>query len=144
VVRDKEAPVSEPNINRLKNQLNEHCSVLGVAPFIQTCPQHDGSPHVEIKDGRYHYIITDRGNELAHKITDDEDEIMYWLVSDVVFGMACTYELENRIKGQSFRRLLFSKQIELMKKVNPNWAKRTEKEIEAILEAHPYDDKAEG
>jgi len=31
-----------------------------------------------------------------------------------------------------------------MKKVNPNWAKRTEKEIEAILEAHPYDDKAEG
>src|SRR6478672_8912480 len=65
-----------------------------------TVPQHDGSPHVEVVGGRYHYVVTERGLEHERRIAQDEDEILYWLLDDVTTGIALQFELENRIPGQ--------------------------------------------
>lgn len=111
---------------------------------FRTHPGHDGTVHLEYADGQYHYIATDRGCEVAHRITRDRDEILYWLVSDLTWGMAYAYQQSHRIPGESFRRLLFAKQVEYLERIQPAWAELKRQEIAAILQQHPYNDVAEG
>jgi hypothetical protein len=139
--------MTELSIEKIQLEFNEYCRRINPAlseRFIQTTRGDDGTSHLEITDDTYHYIVTERGLELNRKSTRDKDELLYWLIDELAWGMASTYELKNRIKGQSFRRLFFAKNIEFLNRANPAWAERKQKEFDAILVIHPYDDIAEG
>ena len=56
--------------------------------------------------------------------------------------MACSYELKNRVERQDSRRLMFSKQEELLGTLNTDWEQQAKSEHEAVLARHPYDDLA--
>jgi len=101
-------------------------------------PTHSGSPHVEVLNGKYHYVVTERGSELERKIAKDEDELMYWFVSDSIFSIACTWEANNRKESEDSRRQLFSKQIELLNAVNPEWANKKEAHHNEVLKRYPF------
>jgi hypothetical protein len=105
---------------------------------IQTRRQDDGSPHVELVDGRYHYVVTERGSEYERRIAEDEDELLYWLMNDVTTGIALEIELNNRILGQDSRRQWFSKNVELLNRLSSVWAGRKESEYEKVLTMHPF------
>ena len=124
----------------LRKKINQYGALLGQKPVLRTTAQHDGSFHVELVNGKYHYVRTERGAENERRISENEDELLFWLFSDFVFDLACKYELENRVPGQDFRRLLFSKRIELMGTIKPEWAERTSNDIQEILAKHPYSD----
>ncbi|GEM_PF-1227784 len=116
---------------------------LGHVGDIQTSPQHDGTPHVEIVAGRYHYVITERGREHERRITADEDELLYWLLSDLVFEIASRRSAMPTFIPPwllDFRRRLFAHQVRLMSRLRPDWAERKRREIERLLEAFPYKD----
>jgi hypothetical protein len=131
-------------LEQIANEFASFCKQLGARNQLKTTPRDDGSAHVEISAGRYHYVATERGSIREHRVTDDDDELLYWLMKDVTFELAMAYELRHRVQGQSFRRLLFSTQIELLQKVKPEWAEKKRVEIESILRVSPYDDAAEG
>ena len=136
-----------PSIKQIQIEYNEYCRRINPAilnALIQTTRGDDGTSHLEIEDDTYHYIATERGLDLSKKSTRDKDELLYWLVSELAWGLASTYEFKNRIKGQSFRRVLFAKTIENLNKANPAWAERKQKEFDAILAIHPFNDLAEG
>ncbi|MFW9904116.1 MAG: Imm63 family immunity protein [Candidatus Thorarchaeota archaeon] len=61
-------------------------------------------------------------------------------MSDITLQMACKYELEARVPNQDSRRLIFKKQLELLKKVNSKFYAQKKQAIEEILEKHPYTD----
>jgi hypothetical protein len=107
---------------------------------IQTRRQDDGSPHVELVDGGYHYVVTERGSEYERRIAENEDELLYWLMSDVTTGIALEIELNNRIPGQDSRRQWFSKNIELLNRLSTEWAGQKEFEYEKVLTMHPFRD----
>jgi len=88
----------------------------------------------------YHFVYTERGAERRHKITYDLFEISYWIFEDMIFMMASKFELENRIDNQDFRRILFSKEVELFNAIGANFRKRCEIAIDEILQIAPYDD----
>ena len=114
-----------PSIEQIQIEFNEYCRRINPAftnVTIQITRGDDGTSHLEITDATYHYIATERGLDLSKNSTRDKHELLYWLVSELAWGMALTYEFKNRIKGQSFRRLLFSKTIEHLNKANPAWA----------------------
>lgn len=139
--------MTELSIEKIQLEFNEYRRRIDPAfseLSIQTKAEHNGTSHLELIDNTFHYITTERGLELNRKTTQDKEELLYWLVDEMAWSMANRYELKNRIKGQSFRRLLFAKNIEYLNKVNPAWAERKQKEFDAILTIHPYDDKAEG
>ena len=139
--------MTELSIETIQLELNEYYSRINPSfnnITIQTKRGDDGTPHIEIYDDAYHYIVTERGLNLSEKTTRDKDELLYWLVDDIAWGMARVYEFKNRIKGQSFRRLLFAKNIEYLNRANPAWAQRKQKEFDAILSVHPFDDNVEG
>lgn len=105
-----------------------------------TTPRHDGSPHIELVQGQFHYVVTERGEEYERRIAESPEDILYWLISSVTFDVAIKYELENRIEGRDGRRMFFPYQEELMSKIRPEWGERLQQEHIQILKQHPFED----
>ena len=130
-------------MNELKINLEERykslSNNLGLNLTLLTMSPQDGAAHIEFHQANYHYVKAERGIEFERRVTNSEDEALYWLFSDVVFYLAMNFELENRIKGQDFRRILFAKELELMNLLNPAWKIRKEIELQTILSQSPYD-----
>ncbi len=102
-----------------------------------------GSPHVEIStEGCLSYVVTERGSELKRKTANNLDELMYWIFSGITHSMASDYARSNRNSHQDLRRVLFTKQVELLGRVSAEWKIQKELELETILKKHPFDDDA--
>ncbi|RUO80211.1 hypothetical protein CWI84_06140 [Idiomarina tyrosinivorans] len=108
---------------------------------VHDSPQSDGTPYVKIVDGFCFYISTERGLEISKKKASNLDQILYFIFSRITKRMASDYELRNRIPHQDCRRIIFEKQISLLKKLDESWASRRQQEIVSTLINHPYDDE---
>ncbi len=129
----------QAEFNRYRQQLTPHAN-----PFtIPTRPSHDGAPHIEYSHNAYHFIVTERGQELERRTSAEIDDVLYWLLSGDTFGMACRHELAHRREGIDGRRVIFHRQVALLQQLNPDWAVRKQTEIDAILTQHPFVDSAE-
>lgn len=101
---------------------------------------HDfGCCHVRIDD-RYHWIGMERGQETAHQVTDDVDELLYWIISSNAAGTAGQWEMKHRHPTADFRRLYFARTVELLARVKPEWAERQQAEWDEVLMRHPFVD----
>ena len=108
---------------------------------INTTARHDGSPHIEVRDGGWEYVVTDRGCELERRRATDQDDVLFWLVTDLTWGMAVGYELKHRRGGEDCRRVIFAKQLEWLHAVRPAWADRERSRYDRILAEHPFVDR---
>jgi hypothetical protein len=99
-----------------------------------------GTPHIEIDENGYNYVVSERGEEFERRQTKDIDKLLYWIFKQIVFIMASDYELENRKPNEDFRRQLFAKQIELMEQLDSKFVQWNKEELDKILEKSPYED----
>lgn len=65
----------------------------------------------------------DRGNE-NRRFTALTDELLYWIFKNSIF-----YYLSNEIKGEDSMNLFYSRQIKLLKEIDPDFAVQAEKDI---------------
>jgi hypothetical protein len=128
---------------QLRQSFKSICDKIGHEWPFHTSPRHDGSPHVEASDGELSYVVAERGAEFERRTTTSQDELLYWLTSDVVFSLAVDYEPNHREPGRDCRRIMFARELELMGRINPAWRARKEAEITDILVRHPYRDENE-
>ena len=105
---------------------------------FHTTPHHDGSPHIELVDGKFHFVVTERGIELERRMGLSADEVLYLLFDGITQHMATQYELENRKESQDGRLVWFPYQEKLMGDLNPSWGERLKSEHAAILREHPF------
>ncbi|WP_238550370.1 Imm63 family immunity protein [Dickeya dadantii] len=81
-------------LEELRQQLIEIGEKLGegVRPnghfIIPDAPDDMATPHLEIHDDKYHYVVFERGVEFSRKITSSEDEILYWFVESNICSIA--------------------------------------------------------
>lgn len=91
-------------VEGLRSAFYLRCDSLTADPtyhgWFRTAPGHDGSPHLEMGGSYFCFVVTERGKEYERRRTLDPDEVLYWLVSTVVFDLACKFELENRRSNQ--------------------------------------------
>jgi hypothetical protein len=106
-----------------------------------TSPTNDGGAHIEQNGPMYAFVVTERGQEYERRETDNPDDVLYWLVSDVTREAAQQYELRHRAPGRDVRRLLFAKHVEILEGIRADWASRKRAEYEAILAVHPFRDE---
>ena len=99
-----------------------------------------GTPHIEIDENGYNYVMSERGEEFERRQTKDIDKLLYWIFNEIVFIMASDYELENRKPNEDFRKQLFAKQLELMEQLDSKFAQWNKEELDKILEETPYED----
>jgi hypothetical protein len=105
---------------------------------FRTMPQHDGSPHVECVNGKFHFVVTERGTEFERIRDLSASDVLYLLFDGVTQHMATTYELQNRKQGIDGRSVWFPYQEDLMRKLSPIWGERLKAEHERILVEHPF------
>jgi hypothetical protein len=107
---------------------------------IFNCSLQDGTPHIEITDEAYNYVVEERGFELSRLKTSDVNELLFWILDNASSRYAFDYELENRVPNQDSRRIAFNLKIQIMKKINPEWGIRTVEYINETLKKSPYMD----
>ncbi|MHA6878503.1 Imm63 family immunity protein [Ralstonia pseudosolanacearum] len=108
--------------------------------LLRTVSVGDGTPHLELKNGEFHYVIAERGLEFSRRKTTDLDNFLYWFFEAICSRFSFEYELHHRIVGQDQRRIAFAKRIELMNLINPTWAAKAQDDISSILVSSPYND----
>lgn len=126
---------------KLKEEFSRLVASLDVENHYKSfyaVPTHDGSPHIELVDGRFHYVVTERGTEFERIEDLSADDVLYLLCEGVTHHMACAYELNNRIEGIDGRSVRFPHHERLMHELNPDWGKRTKEKHEAILAQYPF------
>jgi len=104
----------------------------------------DNSPegiYIFTQNDKYHYVYTEKGKIRTHKELENEDEILWNVLEAVIFDVAMDYAIKNKVQGKDFRRLLFTKEIELYSKFGDDFEKRKIKEINNILEKNHYCDR---
>jgi hypothetical protein len=101
--------------------------------------KYDALPYIEIDNlGLMYYVVFERGLELERKMTDQLDELLFWIFAPVTFWMASQYELEHRNTSQDSRRIMFSKQLELLGQLSEKWKVQEQEEHQRILRVAPY------
>jgi hypothetical protein len=98
-----------------------------------------GTPHIEIDKNGYNYVIWERGREHKRKTTQNLHKLLYWIFKDIVFKIASDYELNHRNPDEDFRKLLFSKILELFEKLDSQWFLWEKEDIDNTLKENPYE-----
>ena len=105
---------------------------------FHTQPQHDGSPHIEMRNDKFEFVVTERGCELERIKDLSADDVLYLLMESATRHMALQYELEVRREGTDGRSVWFPYQEKLMSDFNPLWGARLAARHARILQEHPY------
>ena len=132
------------SISTIRKKLREYGKKINAPShllIVRSSSDEFGTPHVEINEEGYNYVVSERGEEYERNQTKDIDKLLYWIFKSVVFIMASDYELEHRKSNEDFRRQLFTKQIELMEQLDSKFGQWIREELDKVLEKFPYDDK---
>lgn len=129
------------NTNDLKIDIQKKIHLLNINVNINfdndTQSGYEGTYVFSDKQG-YHYVETERGNEIVHKVTDDVFEINYWVLEPIVSRIAFDFEAKNRLASEDSRKIVFKKKLELFSSIGKNYKKREEIEQDEILEMFPF------
>lgn len=101
---------------------------------------HPEKPHVEVSNHEFHYVKTERGEELSRQTTSDRSELIYWILSDVTFRMSVRAYLGSKNPSQDPRRTFFRHQVLLLSKLSDAWGERERQRHVEILRKRPFDD----
>jgi hypothetical protein len=132
-----------PTLNEAESRARKLAQLVGATP--EDLPVFggtgvEGRPRVEVRAGRLHYVLTERGTDTEKLSTSDLDELLYVVFQDVTFILASRHEVAHRMPNEDPRRQRFQKQEELMGRLEPNWQERLTAEHEGVLRKYPYDD----
>lgn len=110
--------------------------------LLRTVSVGDGTPHLELQDTEFHYVIAERGFEFSRRKTVDLDEFLYWFFEVICSKLSFDYELHHRAEKKNSRRIAFARKMELMTSINSAWAANVQGDISNILASSPYSDEA--
>ncbi|MEJ3750051.1 Imm63 family immunity protein [Actinomycetes bacterium KLBMP 9797] len=79
--------------------------------------------------GFYHWVVMERGQVLQDRQTTDRDELLYWSFETTTSTMAQRWALHHPVEAQEQRVTKWIKQLQLLHKLNPDWARRRRDEL---------------
>jgi hypothetical protein len=95
--------------------------------LVAFSPQDAACPFIEVRGGILHWVVAERGQELHRRTTGNLNELLYWVALDTTFSMALRWELGQRGRfpaGRDTRIGWLAKQIELLRRLNTEWAEQ--------------------
>ena len=110
-------------INQLTNELNVIRAKLDLdSKFdhlfeINTYPTHQGAMFLELENDQYHLVWSERGTEINRISTKESSEVLFHHTSQAINQIVTSTSYGNP-------RPDISRQLELMRKVDLEWAER--------------------
>lgn len=133
--------LTKEEIYFLEKEVQKYLLKLGLSEILLKEEDFVGGKYlVTKKDDSFIYQFFERGMPQYERKVLTLDDILYIYFKSFVFSIASNWEVKNRKQGESFRRQLFCKELELMHKVNTNWHLKLKEETGEILERVPFDD----
>ncbi len=131
------------NLEEIRNVIEELAAIIGASG--QELPtygysQGDARPHLELDESRYHYVISERGNEYIRVSSKDLDEILYRVFDFATAELGRKYQMQHFRYGQDPRKQIFAKQLELLSMLSEDWAARTKENQQEQIKKLPFDD----
>ncbi|EUJ33771.1 hypothetical protein MFLO_01015 [Listeria floridensis FSL S10-1187] len=80
----------------------------------------------------YHYIVSERGQKIVNKVTDDLFDIKFWAIYPIVVTISYDFS-EEKSQDNDPRLVVFPKQLALLKEIDHNLFKRGEIEQNEIF-----------
>ena len=126
-------PAIEPNADAipwLHDRIGELARVIDAPAHVLPTfgySEETGRAHVEVRDGRFHHVVVERGREYERFSTTSVDDLLYRLFRDATFSMAATQLAVTRVTWRT-RRQILQRQLELLGRLDPRWAARRKSE----------------
>lgn len=121
-----------------KNQINSISDIY----FKKAYEDSEPGTYVFSSAEGYHFVVVgDRGGIVEYKISEDIDDIYFDVCESLAFDIAMDYARDHRKGGKDWRRVIFSKQLDLLRQVSDEYYGRGEKMVNEILKESPYNDK---
>lgn len=83
----------------------------------------------------YHWVYSERGSEITHKVTDNLFEITFWTISMLINESDLLMKNINEVKNK--REYIFKQRLRLLELVGENYRKVGEVQISEILKENP-------
>ena len=99
-------------------------------------------PHIEIQDDEYNYVMTERGVDIVRKKTRNVGELLMWVFEHVAFSIAVRDMRTIVTDSIDQRRFIFSRQLELLNRLNAKWADVVRQKQSEQLRRSPFDDSS--
>ena len=120
-----------------RNYQGEVLTFDRLPPVTFDVPKGDATPLIEFKDGKFHFVPSERGVE-SERITGNAEEILYFLFKGITSQLATNFELRHRIAGQDPRIMIFAKQLELLTFLDPAWSALALPDQQKVRRRHPF------
>lgn len=92
-------------------------------------PYTDTYDYIEVNDSGYHYVIYERTKESSRTTSTNVDDVMYEAFVTVTSKMTSIHMQTLKAKGSDPTVTHATYKLLLMNKLNDNWAKRLQKDI---------------
>lgn len=124
----------------LENYVREKINLLNINSigphYFDEQTHGEEGVYVYSNSNGYHYVISERGSETQHKITDSVFEITFCTLEGIVSEISY-HSVPKDVQGDK-RRYVFNKMIELLARVGDNYKQAGELAIEEHLRIAPY------
>jgi immunity protein 63 of polymorphic toxin system len=118
------------DITALKSRITQLAREIDVPDHVLPTfgySEQNGRPHIELRDGEFHLVMEERGQEYGRFTTTSLDDLLYRVFRDATYSAAAARLRVSQLTSSS-RRAIFRDQVALLERVNPEWAKRREAE----------------
>lgn len=113
--------------------------------FQEVSSNYESGVYIYSDEKGYHWAsVGDRGGIDEEIILDDFNDIFFKQCWGLVSTLSTEFARNNRVKGKDWRRIMFSKRLELLSKVSMEYYEKGKDIIDEILEKNPYDDELLG
>jgi hypothetical protein len=109
--------------------------------------------NIFVNEDGYNLSNEERGKIIERKTTKDVKVLLYWIAKSLTFSIASDYEIRWRLINSIFRwilrrknnipdsrRLLFKRQLELLKRIDPVFDEWRREELRETLKRNPFTD----
>ena len=96
--------------------------------------------YIYVEGDKYHSVVRGDSPSISDVETTDSGELLYAVFISLTEQMGMIYAVTNRDAKLDHRRLAYQHQLELLRKLTPEWELRRTKEIEELLKWYPYRD----
>ena len=114
---------------QIEDKIREYAAIIDAPEeFIPTfgSSNQSGLSHIELQDGYYELIVCQKGDELSRESFDNADELVFKVLQDISYSMACDLDFDGA-EDQNFRERFLDAQQHLMSKIYAYYSKNAKR-----------------
>lgn len=120
---------------QIEVKIREYAAIINAPEeFIPTfgSSNQSGLSHIEIQDGCYVLIVCQKGDELSRESFDNADELVFKVLQDISYSMACDLDFDGA-DDQNFRERFLDAQQHLMSKIYAYYSENSKRKKATLI-----------